>query len=182
MTADILPSRRKFAGPWDEIDYLYHKLLYWFYQREDARRARPFARRLKRLLKKAAAGQEAIFPEGCWALLHEVDGDLPKAIEHRAREIDLIKRLHKITRKTPSQDFVLDRYGYDDLSDRLDLLAILYHDSGDLNKAISTLRESKEFCDRHGIPFDGKDLLKDYLQERRTTPTNGRRAGASSEG
>ena len=29
------PDRRKFADERDHIDYLYHKLLYWLYERED---------------------------------------------------------------------------------------------------------------------------------------------------
>lgn len=34
------PDRRKFADGRDEMEYLYHKLLYWFYGRQDRRRAR----------------------------------------------------------------------------------------------------------------------------------------------
>jgi hypothetical protein len=50
--------------------------------------------------------------------------------------------LHRISINTPGRDFVLRAYDYSDLSDRLDLLAILYHDVGDVRKAIRVLKES----------------------------------------
>lgn len=161
------PNRRKFAGDWDKIGHLYDKLLYWLYQRENARRALPFAERLRPLLSKVAREHEAIFGEECWSLLHEVKGDLAKAIEHRENEIRLIRRLHQVSRNTPGDQPALDGYGYDDLSDRLDLLAVLYYRRGDLDKAIRTLQESKQLCEKHGAKFDGVDLLRDYLQEKR---------------
>jgi hypothetical protein len=61
---------------------------------------------------------------------------------------------------------VLSRYGYDDLSDRLDLLAILYHDTGDLDRAIQTLRQTRQLCKRRGIVFDGLAILQEYLEEK----------------
>lgn len=159
------PSRRKFAGYWDEIGHLYDKLLYWLYQRENARRALPFAERLARLLSKADPQHEAVFGEECRSLLYEAKGNLSKAIEYRENEIRLIRRLHHIARNTPSEPG-LDGYGYDDLSDRLDLLAVLYHNRGDLDKAIRTLQESKQLCEKHRVKFDAEDLLRDYLQEK----------------
>jgi len=41
MKVKAPPDRRKFASAWDEIGYLYGKLLYWLYQREAAGKARP---------------------------------------------------------------------------------------------------------------------------------------------
>jgi hypothetical protein len=51
------PGRRKFAGAWDEIGYLYDKLLYWLYERQLAAKARPYAKRLERLLRQADRAQ-----------------------------------------------------------------------------------------------------------------------------
>ena len=167
MKTKALPTRRTFACERDGIDYLYHKLLYWLYERGAARRALRFAARLEPLLAKAAPGAEAIFPEECRSSICEVRGDLTGAIRHRENEVRLIRRLHEISRRTPSRDYVLRGYGFDDLSDRLDLLAILYHDNGDRDRAIQTLRESRRLCARHGIPFDGAELLKDYGKEKR---------------
>ena len=159
------PERRKFADAWDEIGYLYDKLLYWLYQRDDAQKARPFAERLERLLARADPDHEAIFGQECRSLVYETKGDLPKAITHREKEIRLIRRLHKISRDAPHERIVLQQYGHNDLSDRLDLLAVLYHDSGDLDSALETLHESQQLCDRHGIKFDGEDLLREYVDE-----------------
>ncbi len=159
-------DRRKFTGVWDEIDYLYQKLLYWLYQREEAARARPYAKRLAQRLGKADPDHEAIFGEECWSLVYETRGDLRKAIEHRENEVRLIRRLHDISRDTPSEHLMLREYGYDDLSDRLDLLATLYHDSGELDKALTVLEESRQLCELKEIPFDGEDLLKEYSAEK----------------
>ncbi|HEX7449135.1 MAG TPA: hypothetical protein VF306_16395, partial [Pirellulales bacterium] len=55
--------------------------------------------------------------------------------------------------------------GYEDLSDRLDLLAGLYHDNGDLDRAINALQESKQLCEQQCLEFDGGDMLDEYLVE-----------------
>src|SRR5438093_7196503 len=103
MTPKPPPTRRAFADPRDELDYLYHKLLYWFYERGDARKARPFAERLRRLLRVASPGNNAIFGEECRSLIDEVKGDRRSAIAHRENEIRLIRQLHDKARHTPHQ-------------------------------------------------------------------------------
>jgi tetratricopeptide (TPR) repeat protein len=158
-------SRRKFYHEWDEIDYLYMKILHWWYDKEDRRKAMPFCDRLQALLEKTPDAHEAILGEECWSLICEVRGDLAGAIAYRQREIELMKQLLRISAKSPHRDFIRRNRDYPDLSDRLDLLAILYHDAGNLQKAIQVLKESRRLCRRHGIPFDGEDLLRDYLAE-----------------
>lgn len=174
------PDRRKFANEWDEIDYLYDKLLYWLYQREDAGKANPFAERLERLLPTTSPDHGSIFGEECWSLVHETKGDFASAIKHRNSEIRLIRRLHEIALALPKNEFALQGYGYQDLSDRLDLLAGLYLSSDQLDKAITLLQESKRLCEAHGIPYDGKDLLKECLEE--AAMRNGTRTTASARG
>jgi tetratricopeptide (TPR) repeat protein len=154
------PIRYKFANEWDEVDYLYHQLLYWLYERENASKARGYANRLEQLLPKADPDHQAIFGEECWSLVYETKGNLPKAIEHRKNEIRLIRRLHDISRNAPYEHLILRDYGYDDLSDRLDLLAVLYQKNGQLDQAMDTLIESKQHCEKHGIRFDGEDILQ----------------------
>src|SRR6516225_2732871 len=151
MKASPPPDRRKFADAWDEVGYLYDKLLFWLYQRQHARKARPFAERLGKLLPTVAPQHDAIFSEECWSLVFEANGDLPSAIQHRENETRLIRHLHAITQNAPHLRLATKGYGYDDLSHRLDLLAVLYHDSGNLGKAIRTLQESKQLCEKHGI-------------------------------
>jgi hypothetical protein len=159
-------KRRKFANDWDEIEYLYRKLLYWLYEREDAGKAKPYAERLKALLAATDPGHESILGEECWSLIFEARGEISKAIERRENEIRLMRRLHELASASKNKSIALEGRGYDDMSDRLDLLATLYHDHGDLDKAISILHESKRLCDSHGIEFDGQDLLDEYLAEK----------------
>ena len=166
MKANPPPERRKFANEWDEIGYLYDKLLYWLYQRGNPAKALPYAKRLERLLPKADPGHDGIFSEECWSLVYETRGDLRKAIEHRENEIRLIRQLHEICRGNPDDEVALEGYGYADLADRLDLLAALYRGNGELDKAISILSASKKLCEEHGIAFDGEDILEEYLEEK----------------
>ncbi len=165
MKAETIRTQRKFHGAWDEIGYLRVKILDWFYDRGNRRKALPFCARLEALLERTPDTHEAILGEECWSLIREVQGDLAGAIAYREREIELIKRLHRISVNTPGRDFALRGYGYSDLSDRLDLLAILYHDAGDLGKAIRILKDSRRLCRRHGIRFDGADVLREYVAE-----------------
>ena len=165
MKTETLQTRRKFQGVWDEIDYLYIKILHWFYERGDRRKALPYSDRLEALLEKTPDAHGAIFGEECWSLICEVRGDLTAAIAYREREIELTKRLIRSAVNSPNRAYILQNRDYSDLSDRLDLLAILYHDAGDLGKAIQILKDSRRLCRRHKIPFDGEDLLCDYRAE-----------------
>jgi hypothetical protein len=67
--------------------------------------------------------------------------------------------------------------GYADLSDRLDLLAVLYHDNGDTDKAMRTILESKRLCEKHGVEFDGEDILQEYLKEKKKSQMKKCRTG-----
>jgi hypothetical protein len=145
---------------------LYQKILYWLYGRGDRRRALAFRDRFDGLLRETDSGHEAIFGEECWSILYELDEDFRGAIRHRERELELILNLWEVSEHSPAKDFVLSRYGTEDLCDRLDLLATLYHDVGDLDRAIVLLAESKRLCESTGSRFDGEDLLRQYLDER----------------
>jgi hypothetical protein len=147
----------------EEISFLRDGLLYWFYERVDRKRSRLFADLLESLLRDVDG--ESISTEECKSLIAEVRGDLRKAIRHRTREIELIRRLHEISFGQPGEEYIGHLYDIDDLSDRLDLLAILYHDWGKRDRALKVLSESRNLCELHGIPFDGADLWDDYQKE-----------------
>lgn len=161
--------RRIFANPWDQIGYLHDRLLFWLYQRGEARMARRFTTQMDRLLADLDPKQESILGQECRSLISEAKVDLEGAIKHRTNEIQMIRRLQEISRGTPSEAHVLKNHGVADLSDRLDLLAVLYRNNGDLQQAIEVLRESKALCQSHGIAFDGGDLLRDYLAAQAKT-------------
>ncbi len=151
-----------------QIDRLYDQLVTWLYERQDARRSLPIANRLERLLARFSPKPETIFIEECRSLVCEAKGDLKNAIEHRENEIRLIRRLHAVSQGTESEPYVFSQYDYTDLSKRLDILAMLCHDTGNMDKAISILYESKKLCEEHGFKFDGETLLRDYQEETLT--------------
>lgn len=164
------PTKRRFENEGHELDYCYDQILYWWYEREDLDKAQRFADRFEALLQSNFSEHEAIVGEEYWSLLSELRGDLPAAIRYREHEIELILRIWELSADTPSFSHVLRVYGVEDFSDRLDLLAILYYDSGDLDKAIATLARSKWICESFRAAFEGEDLLRDYLFERSDGP------------
>ncbi len=84
-THDEAPvNRKKFEGDWDELKYLYYKILHWYYDRKERRQALEFRDRFEKVLKKLTSRHpEAIFVEECWSVLYELDRELDRAIEHR---------------------------------------------------------------------------------------------------
>jgi hypothetical protein len=153
MRTNYPESRRKFRSEWDQIDYLYHKMLYWFYgPPHSVARAKPFARRLKPLLDAHAGTPEAILGESAWSLYHEVQGNLPLAIKHRENEIRLIRKLLRLCEAQKCYDVA-------DLISRMELLALLYDQDGDTPQARRLLRKARALCAEHRLPFEGEDLL-----------------------
>lgn len=173
MATKRASTRRKFTGVWQEIDYLYGKVVHWFHDKGDRKRAVPFAERLASMLKETSAGGPTPFTEGAWALLQELAGDLKAAVAHRETEIRLLKRLFDVAIAQSSFDLVLAYYDYDDLSDRLNRLAALYHDTGRLDRAVATLAESQRLAARYGFAFRGQSLLENYCVEQGRRAPNG---------
>jgi len=160
MKAKPPDIRRKFSHPWDEIGYLYQQMLYWYFQKNDRARAARWSSRLGALLAKHDPTCEAILGAASRSLIAEVAGDLWSAIRARQRELELIDLLAA----SDAPDEV--KYAADDVSDRMDLLAGLYWDAGDLKAAEETLLASKRYCAEHHIPFDGRDMLRELKQDK----------------
>jgi hypothetical protein len=144
---------------------LYERLVYWLYERQDARPALPIADRLARLLQTLSPKPESIFAEECRSLVHEARGELCEAIEHRKNEIRLIRRLHRAATNTPDADLASRLYSYADICARLELLAMLYHDNGNSKDAVRTLQKCKRLCAAHGMAFEEEDLLREYQED-----------------
>jgi hypothetical protein len=168
MIDSFPPTRRAFAHEWDEIEYLYYKMLYWAYGRNDDRRAGRFSNRLQRLLDRFDPDCKAILGESARALIADVNGKPEDAIRFRSREIELME---KLIRMGPPADYQL---GPEDVSDRMDLLAIHYWDAGNLRKARETLEACRQYCRKHRIPFDGQDILDDVLKDQTDISHNGK--------
>jgi hypothetical protein len=162
MTSKIKNKQNDRVRDGDNIEPLYLKFLRAFYEREDRAAAAEIAKKLESALRRQPKLARSIRGEEIRSLLAELRGDLTEAIRSRESEIRKIFELHSLSRSTPSWDYVLRKYNFTDLSDRLDLLAGLYAEQGDLRRAVDTLHESKQFCTAHGIAFDGQELLNEY--------------------
>lgn len=107
---------------------------------------------------------DSIRGEEIRSLLAEFRDDFAEAARCREAEIRKILELHSLTVNTPHWEIVSRQYDFSDVSDRLDLLAMLYDRQGDTTRAIATLKESKAYCASHGVEFDGQDLLDELEQ------------------
>lgn len=160
------PIARNSPTAADRIESLYLALLRSFYGEGDRKKAQQVAAKLCKVMGDSPEFDDSIRAEEIRSLVAELRGDLAAAIQSREAEIRKIFELHSLAINTPSWQRVLQIYDFSDISDRLDLLAILYDQSGDLDRAILILRESKHFCEAHKISFDGHDLLDELERAR----------------
>ena len=156
----------KSADTWEQISQMYDRLVYWLYERQDADRARSYADRLEKTLARNETEAGAIFAEECRSLIYEARGDGKQAIKHREKEIALIRRLHARARNTLNERYVFRQYSYADLRDRLEVLAMLYREQGDVDKAVATLQRAKHFCKKHRVSFTAEAILQEYQEDK----------------
>jgi hypothetical protein len=121
------------------LESLYFSLVKLFYDKHDREQTGKIAARLERAL----------------ATSPEFSSSIRKILE-----------LHALTANTPKWKYVSRQYDFSDVSDRLDLLATLYDAQGELDRAISILLESQDYCASHKILFDAEDLLDELTQAR----------------
>ncbi len=159
------------ADLWSEVNKLFDRVLEDLYERDDRSAAMKHVPRLEVLVERGDPHRQGIFAAECRSLIAEARTDLVSAIAFRKHEIAQILRLWQSAKDKQQLIFFRELYRPADLSDRYDLLAILYHDAGQLKKAIRTLWKSRELCEEHGVKFDSPDLLRDYLKEYRKKPT-----------
>lgn len=88
-------TERSFATAWGELDYLCRKIHFWLYARQRRSQAAHFAARLQQVIEQLPANDTAILRQDGLALLAELQGDIPQAIKHRRREIELTRRLQQ---------------------------------------------------------------------------------------
>jgi hypothetical protein len=93
------PTKRSFANPWGELDYLCRKLRYWLYTHSDKGRAERFVGRLEAVLRKIPEENSAILRQDALAILCEMKGQIGQAIAYRESEIALMLRLHELARQ-----------------------------------------------------------------------------------
>ena len=134
-------SKSRFASAWDEMGYLYYKILRWFYKAPWSRaKAAPYARRLEHLLESTPGASQAIRGQEYWSLVCEIQGDLVGAIKHRKKEIALWRKLFSL----PDYSSGIAGLGdYSDLADRLILLALLCQRAGRRRAAMKYASEAE---------------------------------------
>jgi len=138
---------------------------YWliigFYGYGNKSQALRHCQHLKPLLERAANRHESILGEECWSLVYEVEGELERAIDYREQEI---RADRKALAQPRHRRLGISSSGItapSDWSDRLDLLAGLYHQRGDLGRAIETLQAIGGVMPESGaIEFDGQEMLE----------------------
>lgn len=170
MISKVRPNGRKPASEKEDVESLYLAFLQKFYETGNREQARKLAVRLETALIATPSYSDSIRAEEIHSLIAELRRDFVQAARSREAEIRKILELHSLAVNTPHWKTVARQYDFSDVSDRLDLLAILYDSQGDLDRAIATLTESQRYCQSHEIPFDGQELL-DELQQARTKKT-----------
>ena len=149
-----------------EFELLYRSLVKLFYEKDDREQTQKVVSRLERALAASPDYAGSIRGEEIRSIIAEFRGDFDCAARSREAEIRKILELHALTANTDNWNYVSRQYDFGDVSDRLDLLAILYDAQGELDRAISTLLESKQYCESHRIPFDAEDLLEELGRAR----------------
>lgn len=159
------PNRKSTAKL--DVETLYHRFLKVFYAKPNHEKARELAVQLEQSLANSPEYAGSIRSEEIRSLIAELNENFAEAARCREAEIRKILALHSLSVNTPSWDVVAKQYDFSDVSDRLDLLAMLYDQLGDTERAIATLQESKSYCASHTIPFDGQDMLDELEASRR---------------
>lgn len=161
------PTRRKFNGKWDELEYLYGKCLYWFYQRGSRYKALPFAMRIEQLLGTLPRAEETARGNECLAILKEIAKDWEKAIDFRRREIAIYEEIlsDESTDDFSVRDGIIIDYRPEDLADRYDLLALELLEVGKHEDALEALERSKQVCEAYGLAFDGDEIERDIRDD-----------------
>lgn len=174
MARKVQRNGRKSGPDHGEVEALYEEFLTAFYDAGDRGRAEAIAPRLEKAVAGSPAYAGTIRAEEIRALLAELKGDYVEAARSREAEVRKILELHTLAVNTPGWPYVSRRYDFGDVSDRLDLLAVLYDKQGETDRAIAVLQESEQYCKAHNIPFDGQDLLDELQGVRKSAAKGGR--------
>jgi len=153
------------TGGWPLAAELYHRLLDLFYSQESKARAVPVAFRLLRMLDKLDPNSDTLLTLAARAVIAELDGDLTEAIHYRQRELAVMDQLIA-KRQLEAADLT-----YADYADRLDLIANLALELGDLEAAEMAIERSVAFCRKHRVKFDGADIRTAIRKARKLAPT-----------
>jgi hypothetical protein len=178
MNSKVRSNGNNVSRSTGDFESLYLELLKLYYEEGNREQARKVASRLDESLVASPEFAYSIRGEEVRSIIAELRDDLSEAIQSREAEIRKILELHTRALNSASWKYVSQQYDFSDVSDRLDLLAILYDKQGELHRAIAVLLESKQYCEANGIPFDAQDLLDELekTQKLESARVSSRRA------
>lgn len=147
-------KHRSFESVAAELNYLNDAISYWWHHSSKPNSAIRFRNRFATLLAARETDDGSIALQEHWALLREVDGDIPKAIFHRAREIALLERALRLGGP-------IDEIDHSYLAEKYMRLSILHGQNGNRRSAIRCFSKAKQLAARHGFKLTGQALLGD---------------------
>lgn len=101
MKRDYEPdAKSSSAAIWRELSDICQRVHRHLYQNGNKAAARRYRRRLECMTGELPDNDMAILREEAMALLHELADEIPQAVRHRQREIELIERLHDSVRES----------------------------------------------------------------------------------
>jgi hypothetical protein len=135
-------TRNEFLNTTDERNHL-SDMVQYFASRDQCQseEAAPYLRRFQELLDECGPDDGSIMLQDHWALLHEVRSELPKAIMHREREIELTEQLLAIGGPVGPINEAF-------LAEKLCALARDYSQTGEFNKANELLRRANRAAEQ----------------------------------
>jgi hypothetical protein len=148
--ATPMPNRRVFSSRWDEIDYLYFKAGHWMFMRRQYGRARPFIRRMRRLVRGQGNNMSTLPAKG---LLADWDGDIRKELHYKKVEVGFLWRLVKLRTEVPG-------CGPSDALDEMEILALLYEDNHRRKDALKMADQCEAFARKHKLAFRADRLRR----------------------
>jgi tetratricopeptide (TPR) repeat protein len=151
-------DRDSFIHEWDEIKYLNEKMDYWFTYRQDKEKAKQFYEKLKKIVLENDEQKESILGVDSLLMLARFEGNIEKEIYYNKLSINLVTKLLNLGE-------AVDPYTWEDVLDSMELLATLYEENGQRDKALAIVEECFELSKKHNLHFDEEGLKKTILED-----------------
>jgi hypothetical protein len=139
---------------WKRIVALADKLSHCLRFDWNESRIQDYSSRLAEMIGLADRDNESVIGQGCRSLIAEAEGNIPLAIKHRKKEMDMIRELHEAVRGTSYEEVAIRGLGPKKLQETMLALSRLYLDNGQVSQAIETLEKARSFSQEKGIALD----------------------------
>jgi hypothetical protein len=139
---------------WQRILALADKLAHSLRFDWNEARVQRHSKQLAGMLEAADWDGESIIGQGCRSLIAEADGNIPLAIKHRRKEMDMIRELHEAVRGTSYEEVAIRGLGPKKLQETMLTLSRLYLDNGEVTRALQTLEHVRSYSEKKGISLD----------------------------